>query len=107
LPCTITREFRPVFYRIAGSNGIEIIHHGRSYPLPVIAIPLCDPDPDVPLAIQTALEQVYDDGNYMLRVKYDQPCVPSLAPKDQEWAFERWSAYRCGHPELLLDENTG
>ena len=44
----------------------------------MIDIPLADPDPDVPLAIQTALEQVYDDGNYMLRVKYDQPCVPSL-----------------------------
>ena len=46
-------------------------------PLPVIDIPLADPDPDVPLAIQTALEQVYDEGDYMLRVRYDQPCVPS------------------------------
>lgn len=50
-------------------------------PLPVIGIPLADPDPDVPLAFQTALEQVYDDGSYMLRVKYDEPCVPSLAPR--------------------------
>ena len=74
-------------------------------PLPVIDIPLADPDPDVPLAIQTALEQVYDDGNYMLRVRYDQPCVPSLSPEDQEWAFEHWSAYSRAHPELLPDEN--
>jgi hypothetical protein len=76
-------------------------------PLPVIDIPLAEPDPDVTLEIQTAVEQVYDDADYMLRVKYDQPCVPSLAPKDQEWAFERWSAYRRAHPELLLDENAG
>ena len=71
----------------------------------LIGIPLADPDPDVPLAFQTALEQVYDDGSYMLRVKYDEPCVPSLAPKDQEWAFEHWSAYRQAHLELFPDGN--
>jgi hypothetical protein len=74
-------------------------------PLPLIDIPLADPDPDVPLAIQTALEQVYDDGDYMLRVKYDEPCVPSLPPADQEWASEHWSAYRQAHPELFPDNN--
>jgi hypothetical protein len=74
-------------------------------PLPVIDIPLADPDPDVPLAIQPALEQVYDDGKYMLRVKYDQPCVPSLPPEDQLWAFEHWSAYRQAHPDLFPDGN--
>jgi Protein of unknown function (DUF4058) len=73
--------------------------------LPVIDIPLADPDPDVPLAIQTALEQVYDEGNYMLRVQYDQPCVPSLSAEDQEWAAELWSAYRRAHPDLIPDEN--
>ena len=40
-----------------------------------------------------------------LRVRYDQPSVPSLSPEDQEWAFERWTAYCRAHPELLPDEN--
>jgi Protein of unknown function (DUF4058) len=68
-------------------------------PLPVIDIPLADPDPDVPLEIEAALEQVYDEGNYMLRVRYDQPCVPSLSSEDQEWAPEHWLAYREAHPD--------
>jgi hypothetical protein len=76
-------------------------------PLPVIEIPLADPDPDVHLAIQAALEQVYDDADYALRVRYDQPCVPSLSPADQERAIARWSAYRRAYPELLLDESAG
>ena len=74
-------------------------------PLPVIEIPLAEPDPDVPLAIQPALEQVCDDGDYALRVRYDEPCVPPLSLEDQEWAFEQWSAYRRADPELLPDEN--
>jgi len=83
----------------------EIYPCRLSNPLPVIEIPLADPDPDVPLAIQPALEQVYDDANYMLRVQYDKPCVPSLPPKDQQWASEHWSAFRRDHPELLPDGN--
>lgn len=36
-------------------------------PLPTIGVPLVEPDPDAPLAIQTALEQVYAEAGYMLR----------------------------------------
>jgi hypothetical protein len=73
-------------------------------PLPTIKIPLTEPDPDVPIDIQAALEQVYGDGGYMLRVLYDQPCVPPLLPADQEWADQQWSAYRRAHPELFAEE---
>ena len=58
-------------------------------PLPTIEIPLAEPDPDVPLAIQAALEQVYEEGSYLLRIPYGERCVPALSPEDQEWAFQR------------------
>jgi hypothetical protein len=74
-------------------------------PLPTIGIPLAEPDPDVPLPIQSALGKVYGEAGYMLRVLYDQPCKPRLSPPDQEWASERWSAYRRAHPELFPDGN--
>jgi hypothetical protein len=74
-------------------------------PLPTIGIPLAEPDPDAPLAIQTALAQVYGDAGYDLRVRYDEPCVPPLSHADQEWASECWSAYRRAHPELFPDGN--
>lgn len=74
-------------------------------PLPTIGIPLADHDPDAPLALQDALEQVYIDADYMLRVLYDEPCVPRLSPEDQAWASAQWQTYRRAHPELFPDAN--
>ncbi len=74
-------------------------------PLPTIGIPLAEPDTDVPLAIQSALEHAYQAGGYMLRVRYDEPCIPPLSANDQEWASAQWSAYRQAHPELFPDAN--
>jgi hypothetical protein len=70
-------------------------------PLRLIDVPLAEPDPAAPLDLQAALEQAYWDGRYMLRVRYDDPCQPPLAPEDQQWAWERWQAYRAAHPELF------
>ncbi len=69
--------------------------------LPRIGVPLAEPDPDVPLDLQTALEQTYEDGSYMLRIRYDEPCEPKLWAADQQWANECWAAYRAAHPELF------
>jgi hypothetical protein len=73
--------------------------------LSTIGVPLAEGDPDAPLAIQAALEQVYEDAGYELRVLYDDPSNPRLSPKDQEWATARWSAYRLAHPELFPQGN--
>jgi hypothetical protein len=74
-------------------------------PLPTIPIPLAEGDSDVPLAIQTALEQVYAEAGYRLRVRYNEPCKPRLSLTDQVWATERWAAYRQAHPELFPKDN--
>jgi hypothetical protein len=73
--------------------------------LPTIGIPLAVPDADIPLSIQSALEHVYRASGYMLRVRYDEPCVPPLSPEDQEWASQRWAAYRREHPDLFPEAN--
>src|SRR5438067_1357388 len=44
--------------------------------LPRVGLPLTEPDADVPLDMQAALEQAYRDGGYALRLRYDQPCDP-------------------------------
>jgi hypothetical protein len=54
--------------------------------LPRLSVPLAEPDPDVPLDVQTALEQVYNEGRYRRRIRYAAPCEPSLSAEDQEWA---------------------
>jgi hypothetical protein len=69
--------------------------------LPRVPIPLDRSEGDVPLDLQAALEQAYWDGRYMLRVHYEEPCQPPLSAEDQQWASERWQAYRAAHPDLF------
>jgi hypothetical protein len=71
--------------------------------LPKFGIPLIPPDADVALDLQSALEQVYKDGSYMLRIHYECPCSPAMNEDDQRWADEHWLTYRKSHPELFGD----
>ena len=86
-------------------NRFELYPCRLRDPLPTIGIPLADPDPDAPLALQRALEHVYKTSGYELLVLYDEPCKPPLSPEDQEWATAQWQAYRRAHPELFPDPN--
>lgn len=62
--------------------------------LPRIAIPLVAPDPDVTLDLQAVLEQVYRDGRYAKRIRYEEPCQPPLSVADQAWASERITLFQ-------------
>jgi hypothetical protein len=59
-----------------------------------VAVPLAEPDPDVPLDIQAALEQVYVDGRYDRRLRYGEPSEPLLSEELQHWANACWIVYR-------------
>jgi hypothetical protein len=55
--------------------------------LPVIAIPLLDGDPDVPLDLQAAFDQAYDFGPYSKEVAYlEDPVIPPLNEDQAAWA---------------------
>ncbi len=75
--------------------------------LPQVWIPLAAPDPDVPLDLQEALEHVYRNGGYALRVRYEEPCVPSLSASDQQWADGCWAAFKAAHKDLFPDPPAG
>lgn len=110
VPESYVKPVKPFDYLICvnrwpARNRYELYPCHLRDPLPTIGVPLADPDPDAPLAIQSALEQVYNDADYMLRVLYDEPCKPRLSSEDQEWASAQWSAYRKAHPDLFPDAN--
>ena len=63
--------------------------------LPRLKVPLAEGDPDTTLDLQAALEQVYVDGRYYRRIRYDQKCKPRLTPQNQAWADQQMSAYRA------------
>jgi hypothetical protein len=69
--------------------------------LPRLKVPLADDDPDVTLDLQAALEQVYVEGRYVRRIRYEHPCDPPLSPEDQAWADERMGAFRSARPDLF------
>jgi hypothetical protein len=51
--------------------------------LPVVPVPLRNPDPDVPLELSPALASVYDEAAYELSIDYGQPPPPPpLSPED-------------------------
>jgi hypothetical protein len=68
--------------------------------LPRMKIPLADDDPDTVLDLQSAIEQVYVDGRYARRIRYNEKCKPRLSPRDQAWADETIAAARTGRPDL-------
>lgn len=55
-------------------------------PLPVVGIPLRDPDPDAPLDLQAALTMAYDRAAYDATVNYKAAPDPPLIPALAKWA---------------------
>jgi Protein of unknown function (DUF4058) len=82
-------------------NRFELYPRALQERLPRLKIPLAEGDPDTMLDLQAAFEQVYVDGRYWRRIRYEQKCQPHLAPADQEWADERIAAFRAAQPELF------
>jgi hypothetical protein len=82
-------------------NRFELYPRALRERLPRLGVPLADEGPDVMLDLQTALEQVYVEGRYWRRIRYDQLCEPSLLSDDQTWAGERIATFRAARPDLF------
>lgn len=55
-------------------------------PLPVLPVPLSQPDPDVPLELGAALAAIYDEAAYDLSIDYTTPPPPPpLSEEDAAW----------------------
>jgi hypothetical protein len=54
--------------------------------MPILPIPLLEPDPEVLLDLDRVFTQTYDDAGYMDLVDYSAPLTLPLAPEDRTWA---------------------
>ncbi|MFL5802715.1 MAG: DUF4058 family protein [Roseiflexaceae bacterium] len=55
-------------------------------PIPLLPVPLLAPDPDVALDLGHAIQTIYDEAAYDLRIDYHQPPPkPDLAQNDATW----------------------
>ena len=58
--------------------------------LPVVPVPLREPDPDVPLDLGIALRTIYERSLYNLSIDYHMPPPPpEFSSEDQVWLGER------------------
>lgn len=82
-------------------NRFELYPRRLRQRLPRVRVPLAADDPDAILDIQAALEQVYGEGRYARRVRYDEECRPRLAPEEQAWADEQIAAFRAARRDPM------
>lgn len=52
-------------------------------PVPVVPVPLAETDPDAPLDLNRAIDAIYDEALYHLRIDYTQPPPPPDLPAEE------------------------
>ncbi len=70
----------------AGTQRTEVWAIGIRDMLPVLPVPLVEPDPDVPLELRRALDMIYERGIYELSIDYKkEPPPPEFGETDRAW----------------------
>jgi hypothetical protein len=79
-----------IFLSRADQRGqLEIWPLSLRQPLPLVPVPLQEPDPDVALDLGKALHAIYDRAAYDLRLDYTQPPpAPAFSADDAQWIAE-------------------
>jgi len=58
-------------------------------PIPLLPVPLREPDADVPLDLTLAIQTIYDRAGYDMRIDYRQlPPKPTFSETDMQWIKE-------------------
>jgi hypothetical protein len=60
--------------------------------LPVVPVPLDNPDPDISLDLQPMVDSIYARGRYHKSIDYSAPLTPPLSPAQDAWLKARLAA---------------
>jgi hypothetical protein len=91
-PAHCPEELRTAYrvtYRLPRDPGV--VHYKPIHlrePLPTIAVPLRENDPEVSLRLQELIDRVYDGGRYSRRINYASPLPVPPGGDDERWADE-------------------
>jgi hypothetical protein len=83
-PNRIQSAYRVITWRIHPEQRVELYPISLKKPLPVIPVPLRASDRDVPLDLQSLLNQAYENGRYD-RTRYDRQLDAGFDADDQNW----------------------
>ena len=76
-----------IWIRRGWKKSVELYRAPLAEPLPTIAVPLREKDVDVPLQLQTLIDQCYDNGRYD-DLNYRESVLPPLEGEEAAWADE-------------------
>jgi hypothetical protein len=85
LPPEYRTPYRVCVRRTVRPTAIETYRVPLREPLPTIRVPLRETDADVPLNLQSLIEQCYANAGYD-DINYAEPPVPPLEGADANWA---------------------
>jgi Protein of unknown function (DUF4058) len=69
-----------------GAHSLEVWSAQVTDPLPIVAVPLRHPDPDIALDLGACMNIVYDEAMYDLSIDYTQkPPLPAFDEQTQNW----------------------
>lgn len=72
--------------RADGGTDVEIWPVSFKEAIPLLPVPLRHPDPAIPLDLNQAIQTVYNEAAYDLRLDYSQPPPkPNLSADDMAW----------------------
>lgn len=73
-------------WRVLDPKALGIWPLNLREPIPLLPVPLLDPDPDVPLNLTLAIHTIYARAGYDLRIDYTQrPPKPDFSDEDAQW----------------------
>ncbi|MEP7200563.1 MAG: DUF4058 family protein [Chloroflexota bacterium] len=82
-------------YRAERQSQLAIWPLRLPEPIPTLPVPLREPDPDVPLELGVAIQNIYQRARYGLRIDYTTPPPkPDLSPADAAWVDAQLAAVR-------------
>jgi hypothetical protein len=96
----LEEELPPCDYLVMVSNHyerpvVDVWPISVRQSLPAIPVPLLRPDLSATIDLGEALRTVYARARYDLRIDYDRPPIPRLAPEDGVWADELLKLRDC------------
>lgn len=76
-------------WRVLSPKRLGIWPLNLREPIPLLSVPLREPDPDVPLDLTLAIQTIYDRAGYDMRIDYRQPPPkPAFSEEDMQWIQE-------------------
>ncbi len=95
-----TTDYCVFVHKAPRRSRVEVYEWTIKDSLPTFPVPLADNDPDVPLNLQQAFDEVFEEAGYDIELPYGKPLQPPTRKSDSTWLrslLSKWRRQRNGH----------